>query len=135
MYGSSATSSICGLTTATLLESGVTPAYVTVSTSSGNPILSFSNIWNQCLIISLNQVIHQFKKPKYFEEFNLVGFTHSICIKAIKLKNWNHMNLRTNNQTPTTILKLKPSLKTSIANNKILLNQNICDWLISKITW
>jgi hypothetical protein len=96
-----------------------------------NPILSSSNIWNQCLLISSNQVIHQFKKPKYFEEFNLVGFTHSIWIEAIKLKNWNQMNLQTNNQTPETILKLKPSLKTSTANNKILLNQNICDWLIS----
>jgi hypothetical protein len=42
-YGLSATSSICGLTTVTLLDNGATPDYVSVSTSSGSPILTFSS--------------------------------------------------------------------------------------------
>ncbi len=40
--GSSTTSSICGLTTVSLQESGATPTYVTASTSSGYPILTFN---------------------------------------------------------------------------------------------
>jgi hypothetical protein len=34
---------MCGLTTVTLAESGATPSYVTVSTSTGSPILTFSS--------------------------------------------------------------------------------------------
>jgi hypothetical protein len=43
LYGTSNTSSICGLTTVTLEENGASPAYVTISTSSGSPILTFSS--------------------------------------------------------------------------------------------
>ncbi len=43
MYGSSSTTSICGGTIVTVSEDGFTPTYVTVSTSSGYPVLKFSS--------------------------------------------------------------------------------------------
>jgi hypothetical protein len=77
LKGSSSTSSICGLTTVSLQDNGSTPAYVTVSTSTGSPVLTFSS--SSSLVVGTHTLNIQYKLASFTTVTTSFTMTVYIC--------------------------------------------------------